>query len=230
MADFTTGRVLRAKLNEPSGTACIDSTGLNSNGTYSGNWTTVAAPAQFGSGEVMRVCDASGDVTFADNSILESSRSMSDTAWVKGTATSGWFATKSDAGFVSGDEWGALNGSQIFVGRPVGPNSQPGSPDFNDDLPHFLCVTVEDVGSGNVVIRMYTDAVLIFTSSSIAWTPTANSDLFRLFSRRGSSHWVGAMYDFIRFNRTLTAADISLGYIMPTRLRRSTNAYLAGAR
>lgn len=208
-ADIESNLVLHAILNETSGTAIADSTGLHSPGTFAGTISTTAAPAQFDGMTAIDFNGSSQDISFADAADLEATANMSVAAWLKTTTTSElYYYTKANSTFNTGFEVGSVGGSVAFVGRPLGPNSQPGSPDYNSGTWRHVGLVSTDVGGGNVVIRGYIDGALIFTSGVISWTPTANSDVVRIGSRRQANWWPGAIFDLRHYARALSAADV----------------------
>lgn len=208
--DITSNMVLRCILNETSGTSIADATGLHSAGTFSGTISTISAPAQFTGQTAINFNGTSHDISFADAADLEATANMTVAAWLKtSTASALWYYTKANSSFNTGFEVGINAGSVAFVGRPLGPNSQPGTPDYNNDAWRHVVLTSTDIGGGSVVIRGYIDGALIFTSGSISWTPTPNSDVVRIGSRRGAAWWPGGIYDLRHYSRALSDADVA---------------------
>jgi hypothetical protein len=202
-----------AKLTETSSAGGFaDSKGNVANGTWVGDtFTTIAAPAQFGSLTCPSFNGTNQTIQWSDDVDVEMTAAGDFTwaYWAKtNTASTVFPVAKNDAGFTAEFDLGTNAGSPYSVLRPVGVNFQPGTPDYNDNGWHHIA-HVGDRGASTVVVKHYIDGVLVSTSSAITWTPSTSSDPLYIGSRRGAGGWwVGGLGFVLKADKAFSDAEV----------------------
>ncbi len=212
-ADITTGRVLRLRGNETSGTSIADSSSLLLTGTWQGSAiTTGVAPTKF-PGQIAPVFNGTNNyISFADNAAHDFVDSCSFAFWAKtsvGDGTTLALAGKNDAGFSSG--WDILMSSGALNGVVRGSatlNHSPGTPDFNDDGEWHHVVETFTYSGGSLTGRYYLDGSLVDTSGTVALTFNVNNDAMHIGARRAALFWNGSLKEVWIFNRALAGSDV----------------------
>jgi hypothetical protein len=218
MADTTTGLIFRALLNEQSGTAIIDSSGLHANGTLNGTLATVPSPQP--GRTAIQFNGTTNYISFADAADLDLAGSFTISYWAK--VTNGAFAASSAyivakfpvADFANGYSMVITNGAMGTVLFPIGSNYQPGTPDWNNGNWRHIAHVVAYSG-GQATTTHYIDGASVSSIGPITWTPAANAGPLIIGDAKAVAvgRYTGALSDVRIYTRALAADDIkSLTY------------------
>ena len=207
------------KLDEGSGTHVADGSGNGNNGVLSGGVSWVPGA----SGSALSFDGSTGEVTVADNTVLEPHSTVTVSAWVKQAGSPGDFryvVAKGANGCIAasyGLYSGPDGGLEFYVSQGQG-SIYARSPDAGQDVwdgKWHLAVGTYD----GRTIRLYLDGVEVGTGTPWAGSleyllPDSNDFYIGNYPGCADHEFLGAVDDVAVWNRTLGTAEIG-GLLQP---------------
>jgi hypothetical protein len=209
---ITSGLVGYWKLDEPSGTTVIDSSGNGYNGTYTGTTTSGSVPSGIHfSDPACRVFSPSGYATIPNPGGLSiSTAPFSLSLWLKITTTSGYqvLVEEQSGSVFSLQDWNGVTDSiTLAVGGGGGANVTSSAPNVADGNWHNVIAVINFFGAGGAAI--YVGGSPATLTGNTPQTPAPTGQPVLIGGRSGSFTANGSLDDVRIYNRALTAGEIA---------------------